>query len=228
MDSPFLNSEGKEKLANEKTCFRAFDPVPDVFQTQYREAETQRAVPDEMPCVASPLVESAGLRGSVYEFMDTNAGAATMGFTDKSIPFANSESSEMKFGKNNSSRPRGAILSYLESLYVPFLQYISFHTTVEKVDRVAGEWVVTLRRSDMQQGGKNVDYWWQEKYDAIIIASGHHTIPFVPSINGLQECLERFPEKFEHSKSFRSIEAYDNKVNDTFLPTREKKSTRLT
>ncbi|OKL57839.1 hypothetical protein UA08_07190 [Talaromyces atroroseus] len=189
----------------------AFDPVPDAFQPRYTEAEMPCAVPEELPCVASPLAERAGLHGSIYEHMDTNAGAATMAFTDRPIPFANSENSEKLFGKDNSSRPRSAIVAYLETLFVPYLHYVSFNTTVEKVDKVGGEWVVTLRRSDIFHRGEKVDYWWQEQFDAVIVASGHHTIPFIPSIQGLEESCAKVPEKFEHSKSWRSAEDCNDK-----------------
>lgn len=79
--------------------------------------------------------------------------------------------------------------------YVPF-QYISnyfsahktdsileVNTTLEDLSRVVssvdGEqegWTLTLRKHDPIQ---KADTWWEERYDAVILANGHYTVPFV-------------------------------------------------
>jgi cation diffusion facilitator CzcD-associated flavoprotein CzcO len=57
------------------------------------------------------------------------------------------------------------------------------NTTVEDVSRMPGinnshreRWKLTLRRFEL---ARNVDIWWEETFDALIIANGHYSVPFV-------------------------------------------------
>lgn len=61
-------------------------------------------------------------------------------------------------------------------------QLLVLNTTVEDVSRQvasSGEhesWRLTLRKFDVLQ---HVDIWWEEIFDAVIIANGHFSIPWV-------------------------------------------------
>jgi cation diffusion facilitator CzcD-associated flavoprotein CzcO len=66
------------------------------------------------------------------------------------------------------------------------------NTTVEDVSRIPNEnrnererWKLTLRRFDAV---RKVDIWWEEKFDAVIFANGHYSVPFVclPSFSRMQ------------------------------------------
>ena len=51
------------------------------------------------------------------------------------------------------------------------------NTTVEDLSRVGrGKWNLTLRRHDTV---RQVDVWWDEEFDGVIIANGHYSIPYV-------------------------------------------------
>lgn len=53
------------------------------------------------------------------------------------------------------------------------------NTTVEDVtliDHKLGRWRLTLRKSD---SARDEEEWWQEEFDALIIANGHYSVPFV-------------------------------------------------
>jgi cation diffusion facilitator CzcD-associated flavoprotein CzcO len=56
------------------------------------------------------------------------------------------------------------------------------NTTVEDVSRVPTKsarghaWKLTLRRYDST---RKVDVWWEEHFDAVVLANGHYSIPFV-------------------------------------------------
>jgi cation diffusion facilitator CzcD-associated flavoprotein CzcO len=91
---------------------------------------------------------------------------------------------------------------------------LSLNTTVELVKKVESEWVVTLRKSNLAFRWKSHEYWWQEKFDAIVIGTGHYTVPYVPAIGGIDEAYKVLPHKFEHSKSFRSNDHYVGKVRN--------------
>jgi len=145
-----------------------------------------------------------------------------MAYTHTPIPFANSAQSVRKFGKNNSTRPRHAVLKYIEELWQPYLHLLSLGTTVEEMKkREDGKWIITLRRivqnEDVLQPAKYM--WWQEEFDAIVVASGHFTVPKIPKIPGLKEVSARFPDKFEHSKTWRSADNYVAKVQWNILST---------
>lgn len=57
---------------------------------------------------------------------------------------------------------------------------LQLNTTVEDVSLIPGtkqeRWKLTLRKYDSIQ---HVDIWWEEQFDAVIVANGHYAIPFV-------------------------------------------------
>lgn len=62
------------------------------------------------------------------------------------------------------------------------------NTTVEDValiDRASERWRLTLRRPDAT---RDEEEWWQEEFDALIIANGHYSVPFVSG--PLRACLQ--------------------------------------
>lgn len=51
------------------------------------------------------------------------------------------------------------------------------NTTVELCSKIKDDmWILTLRRHDAI---RNVDEWWKEEFDAVILANGHYSIPYV-------------------------------------------------
>lgn len=82
-----------------------------------------------------------------------------MEFTHTPLPSANSALSVEKFGLNNPTRPYGVVAKYLEDLFTPYLHLVKFNTTVEKLEKIDKEWVITLRQS-----GNKHDYWWTERF----------------------------------------------------------------
>ena len=50
-------------------------------------------------------------------------------------------------------------------------------TTVEDLSKTnADGWILTLRRYDPV---RKVDVWWKEQFDAVVLANGHYSVPFV-------------------------------------------------
>lgn len=72
------------------------------------------------------------------------------------------------------------------------------------------------QRGDASEGRR--DYWWQEKFDAVVAATGHFSVANVPNIEGLEATAKAFPEKFEHSKAWRAPNKYIDKVRDISFP----------
>jgi cation diffusion facilitator CzcD-associated flavoprotein CzcO len=57
------------------------------------------------------------------------------------------------------------------------------NTTVEDISKLppstqgaAERWNLTLRKFDPS---RHIDLWWEETFDAVILANGHYSVPFV-------------------------------------------------
>ncbi|KAL3481729.1 hypothetical protein BJX99DRAFT_253256 [Aspergillus californicus] len=196
----------------------AYEPEPDKFDATGTQNKTAADIPEGLgpnsPCLTPATPAPEGTRGAAYDTLDSNAGARTMAFTHTPIEFANSKASIRKFGRQNPSRPRHIVLRYLEELFIPYVHMLVLDTTVEKVEKCDdGQWRLTLRRRCVECGVSmsKKDYWWQELFDAVVVASGHFTVPNIPDIGGLVDTCAQLPDKFEHSKSWRSQGPYVNK-----------------
>ena len=196
---------------------RLYDPEPDVFPSPVSKTPTSRQPPTVSPSLTPPAGEDTQARTGIYSGMDSNVGALPMAFTYKPFPKINSAASIQKYGVNNPTRPYKVVAGYLEDGFNDYRHLLSLNTTVERVDKVGNEWVLALRKSNEFYRGEAHDYWWEEKYDAVVIATGHYAVPFVPAIWGIDETYKALPEKFEHSKSFRFSDNYVGKVRQLLL-----------
>jgi cation diffusion facilitator CzcD-associated flavoprotein CzcO len=136
-----------------------------------------------------------------------------MEFTYASIPKINSALSVRRFGHANPTRPWKVVADYLEDIFAKHLHRVSFNTTVERVRKhtETGKWHITLRQSEVRFKGSGHDYWWTETFDAVVVATGHYSVPYIPRIPGIEEWYKRWPERLQHSKQFRSRDAYVDK-----------------
>lgn len=92
---------------------------------------------------------------------------------------------------------------------------IQFETQVIRVEqddtKIQNEWAVTTLdlRSQSQL---------TQSYDAVVVASGHYTIPFIPETKGIHAWSEKYPGVITHSKFFRRPEDLKNKVRGCLFP----------
>lgn len=77
--------------------------------------------------------------------------------------------------------PRQYLQNYFSTHKVD--KFLELNTTVEDVSIVKSTtkekddgWKLTLRKHDAV---RDVDIWWEEYFDVVIIANGHYTVPFV-------------------------------------------------
>ncbi|KAM0326977.1 hypothetical protein ACHAQA_006098 [Verticillium albo-atrum] len=132
-----------------------------------------------------------------------------MSFTQEPFPDKLSERTLAKYGPRAPFRHREVVREWVQDIFVRNGndKFLELSTTVERaVKNEAGEWVLTLRK---ETPGK--DYWWEERFDALVVASGHYNVPWIPDIPGLVEFDERFPGKILHSKHFRGSENFHGK-----------------
>ncbi|KAI1376603.1 FAD/NAD(P)-binding domain-containing protein [Hypoxylon crocopeplum] len=90
---------------------------------------------------------------------------------------------------------------------------VLFHTRVESVSKPDGDdkWNIrtsTFTRTD--SGYTLTKKTW--KFDAVVVASGHYHVPFVPDVPGLSIWKQRFPGRVTHSKQYRTPTPFSNQT----------------
>lgn len=175
-------------------------------------------IPSAFPC-ETPRDETANSHQARYwdsgahEHLHSNLPPGVMCFSQEPIPEIVSQRSSAQYGPDSPFRHRELIRKWIEGVFIrgQTKHLIQFNTTVElaEYDQESAEWILTLRS---EQPGKEADYWWQERFDALVVASGHFYLPYIPDVPGLLEFDERFPGRIRHSKHYRNVEDYRDKV----------------
>jgi cation diffusion facilitator CzcD-associated flavoprotein CzcO len=137
----------------------------------------------------------------IYEGLETNIPKHLMKFSDLSFP----DSSQL-FPKHET------VQKYLKDYAKDVLHMIRFGVQVINVELRHNEveesygttWSVECL--DLRTGRKT-----QETYDAVIVASGHYNVPYIPDIRGLQTWDATFSESITHSKYYRNPEPFNGK-----------------
>ena len=152
----------------------------------------------------------------MHEHLESNIGANVMSFTQEPFPEIISKRSRAQFGPESPFRHRETVREWIEALFNRngYRDFIEFSTTVELATKVGDEWVLTLRKET--KGADEKDFWWQEKFDAIVVATGHYNVPYIPEISGLVELNEKIPGLVQHIKQYRGPEHYRGKVRPLF------------
>ncbi|KAJ4363118.1 hypothetical protein N0V83_010238 [Neocucurbitaria cava] len=147
---------------------------------------------------------------SVYPYLETNVADLPMSFSKEPIPNQRSKFSISKHGEDTPFRHHTVIQKYIASLVNrnAYENLVSYNTTVELAEKVDNEWRLVLRKDGDVRGE---DEWWEEWFDAVIVASGHYTVPYVPKIEGLEEFERARPGSVKHTKMFRGRDAYRGK-----------------
>lgn len=143
---------------------------------------------------------AAAFVSPVYDFLETNIPHTLMNYSDQ------------KFPSGSSLFPRHAVVrQYLQDYADDIRDLITLETQVLAVEKVPGgsrgRWRVQLLnlRSRTTRSAE---------YDAVMVASGHYSDPFIPQIPGLAEFNERHPPGcVSHSKFYRRPDDYRGKVS---------------
>ena len=134
-----------------------------------------------------------------------------MSFTQEPLPETLSQRTLSRYGQGAPFRHREVIRRWVEDIFVRNGSHkqIVYNTTVEQARKDNQNWVLTLRKGDETS---KQDDWWQEEFDAVVVASGHYSIPYIPDIPGLVEWDQRYPGSVQHSKHYRFAQDYAGKV----------------
>jgi hypothetical protein len=149
--------------------------TPDILVRPGRlpeEIDPPLAAPANLPCAVPPSKQDRFLETPIYEDLTTNVPDIAMAYTDVPFPYG-------------PFVPRHVPKQYIENYFSLHKtdSCLQLNTTVEDLSRIVSSssskknaWKLTLRRHDAVQ---NADIWWEEHFDAVILANGHFIIPYV-------------------------------------------------
>lgn len=174
-----------------------------------RTADTPLAVPAALPAQTERSSQPRFSESSVYPYLETNVDDVVMSFSQEAIPEVRSDWSVTMHGSDTPFRHWTVIRDYLRGMVERrgYSDLVSYNTTVERAEKVGEEWRVVLRKES-----EDKDEWWEEWFDAVVVASGHYSVPYIPKIGGLEDFAKTSPGSAIHSKHFRGREAYRDKV----------------
>ena len=132
----------------------------------------------------------------LYDRLETNIPKELMRYSDKEWP-----ADAQLFPKHPT------VKQYLEEYAEDIKSHIQFETQVLDVnlqDEALSTWNLTTR--NLQTGTDTTG-----TYDAVVVASGHFTVPYVPDISGIQIWDTTYPGAISHSKFYDSPEHFQGK-----------------
>ncbi|KAF1945051.1 FAD/NAD(P)-binding domain-containing protein [Clathrospora elynae] len=175
-----------------------------------RDADPTLQIPSKLPANVSRTTQPRYAESSVYPYLETNVDSVAMSFSHEPIPVQRSETSISRHGEDTPFRHHSVIKNYIASLVNRngYEKFVSYGTTVELAEKVGNQWRVVLRKDGHALGE---DEWWEEWFDAVIVANGHYNIPYIPRIEGLRQFERKRPGSVKHTKMFRGREEYKGK-----------------
>ncbi|KAK1751171.1 hypothetical protein QBC47DRAFT_417586 [Echria macrotheca] len=186
-------------------------PSPLINLTSLASEETANPplpIPSTLPVYTPRSLQPRYAESSVYPYLETNVVDLAMQFSDEPIPAERSAQSIAVHGEDTPFRHWTVIRRYISDLFTRkgYNDLVSYNTSVELVEKIGDEWKVTLRR---EEGEK--DYWWVEWFDAVVVAAGRYSVPYIPAIPGLEEWQTARPGSVLHSKQYRGREQFKGK-----------------
>ena len=134
----------------------------------------------------------------MYDRLETNIPKPLMSYSD--TPFA----PECQLFPH-----RDVVTRYLERYaedVKPLIQFQSQVIDIRLQNSHATHDVWTVRSQNLISGQQCT-----ASYNAVIVSSGHYTIPFIPSVPGMKEWNNAYPSTISHSKFFRRPGDFRNK-----------------
>ncbi|KAJ6109631.1 hypothetical protein N7486_001866 [Penicillium sp. IBT 16267x] len=165
-----------------------------------RTADPPLPIPERLPAQTPKSDQPRFAESSVYPYLETNIDFLPMQFEQEPFPEERSELSISHHGPDTPFRKWDVVRKYIKNLVERrgYSDCISYNTTVERVEKLGGN-------------GEKSDYWWVEWFDAVVVASGHFWVPYIPPIEGLESFEKARPGSILHSKHFRGKEAFADK-----------------
>jgi thioredoxin reductase len=185
--------------------------LPDLDAIAKRTPDNSLPIPFTLPTTTPHNTQYRFSDTSIYPTLETNIDAFAMSFSKEPFPKERSVLNVRRHGKESPFRHWQVVRDYIQGLLKrnSYEECVSYNTTVELVhkDGDTGKWTMTLRKPT----DNSLDQWWTESFDAVVVAAGHYSVPFIPATPGLAEFSKNFPGSVEHSKSWRKPEHYRGK-----------------
>ncbi|GMK56080.1 hypothetical protein CspeluHIS016_0211360 [Cutaneotrichosporon spelunceum] len=180
-------------------CCTLPPPLVEFDALASRTADSPVSIPENLP-TTTPKLAPRYTTSSMYPYLHTNVEATAMEFTREPFPTETSEASVRAHGPDTPFRHWRVVRAYIASLLARngYTGLVAYDTTVERADKVGPEWRLTLRRP-----GREEDEWWTECFDAVVVATGHYWVPYIPPIPGLAAFEKSQPGSVLHSKDYR-------------------------
>ena len=152
--------------------------------------------PPELPIwpkgAAAPLFSNP-----MYDHLNTNIPKGLMGFSDLKFP-----SESLLFPT------REDVQSYLVQYSQEIRHLIKFSTQIKSIHEATEssgpKWDLTSKSTVTNE--EETKY-----YDAIVVANGHYSVPFIPSVPGIEAFNATYPSIITHSKVYRAPKPFTNK-----------------
>jgi hypothetical protein len=133
----------------------------------------------------------------MYDSLITNIPKQLMQYSDQAFP-----SRSLLFPT------REDVQKYLIGYSEDVRHLIAFSIQVEDISLSQEDgqdrWDLTARSTIDNKVTKNV-------YDAIVIANGHYSVPFIPSVPGIQAFQAKYTSTISHAKNYRSPRSFKSK-----------------
>ncbi|CDO96261.1 unnamed protein product [Kluyveromyces dobzhanskii CBS 2104] len=151
---------------------------------------TSSPVPCEFPHVRikpQPHPEEKHVfQTAVYKYLDTN------------VPKTLMEYNGYKFPKGTPLFPeREQVLDYIVNYSKPIEKYVNFNTEIVGVSYEDATNEYTVKAQNLLD-----NEIFEEKFDAVAVATGFYDLPFIPSRPGLKEWNDEYPSSVTHAKDF--------------------------
>lgn len=174
-------------------------------------------LPTQYPC-ETPKTSDVNLASkrfadtAAHEHLHSNLPPSVMAFSQEPIPAIPSSHIYPQYGPIPAFRHRDVIRQWVDDIFVrdDHTKLIEFNTTIEHAEKVGDEWVLTCRKDDPKQ---LTNYWWQETFDALVVATGHYSLPFIPKVPGLVAYDQAFPGRVKHTKHYSDAEEFRGQVS---------------
>jgi cation diffusion facilitator CzcD-associated flavoprotein CzcO len=103
------------------------------------------------------------------------------------------------------------VLKYLQDIveYEGLMSMIKLSTRVDKVD-YHSNWTVTS--TNLKTGEQS-----EEEFDAVVVANGHYTVPYIPDIPGIDGLHSNKRVEVLHSRDYRESSIFRNKASSKVI-----------
>ncbi|CCE78000.1 Piso0_000610 [Millerozyma farinosa CBS 7064] len=169
------------------------------------------AVPGNLPGKYPTQGFPVGFKSPAYKYMESNVPEPLMSFSYAHIKEVCSPKSVELLGPNHPFRHIDVVKQFIQDEFKKYIGMVQYNTSVERVFKRGDNWILILREINKDNDGH--DYWYEESFDAILVANGHYSVPNLPNVPGTQELQKANKSMVQHISSFRNVEDYrDMKV----------------